>query len=826
MRWSLRNAAAAILLGCFAFSYAPAAADAGPTATQSEVPIAERLRELLLAGEDPAAVAQAAAVAMKRLASEPASPANAGRRIDIGLVWIDALIRQRNPREGIALARELETLALIAQDPDRSAMVRDRHVKIMIYAGEEPAALDLLSQWRAAGSEDDRPYDVGKGATISLALSEIALLAQRGDPAGALPLNAGLIARLEELVPQADGEARRDAIYALASQYETRGALMLMLGRTEDAFPELARAAELYAGIPGVRPATFINLATTRAAALQLAGRRAEAREVLRDILSARAQDLPAGGIYGFRLRTSLFSLEIQTGDMQAALATGEAAIKDARILAVDALAAGTEMGVEERVISANLQFHAALLAARCPDCAGAGELSFAALRELLGARALAASIVTAAPAANKREVHASLLQTASAAGLAAQLAPGDLAAYRGNFGSDEALLTVVSGPEQTVVQLLRRGALVSRVVPVTQVELCETVQAMRIDLGDTAPLSCRFDVRGRPFRDLSTSLSGSPDAARLLHEWLIAPFDAELAQVAMLHVAPLDSAAALPWAALRDADGEYLVERMAIDFLPALAADPGAGPPPAATYLGVGAPCIGAMLEDCGVTADMAARTPVLRGSLPVSGEGDLRQSLFLDSLPFSAREIARTSDLFGTRGARLTGPQAQRETVLSQLADTPPSVLHFATHGLSAGEFGLVEPALVLSPLRDAQGEPEPTLLLASELARLWLPADLVILSACATGREDAEDATGTVSGFIRALMQAGSRNLLASHGAVPDESMGDFVVDVVARWRGKAGRRALAEALREASLARIATRRTTDGEAWPMVLAAHLQ
>lgn len=813
-----RFKAAALLAACLGM--APALAE--PPAAS-----AQQLRERLLAGEDPAAVAEAARTALAELAGEVPAHEMAARRVSIGLVLIDALIRQRNPREGIALAREMEQLAAVAQDPDLAAMVRDRHVKIMIYSGDEPAALDLLAQWRAAQPNTDRPYDVRKAATMSLALSEITLLAQRGDPAGALPLNAALIAQLEQFLPEAEGNLRRDTLYALGSQYETRGGLMLMLGRIEDSFPELARAAETYAAVTGVRPATHINLATTRAAALQLAGRQAEAREVLRELQRERPQDLPAGGIYGFRLRSSLFGLEVQTGETAAALETGKAAIADARILAADALAAGTAIGVEERVIIANLQFHAAQLAALCAECADADDLAFAALRQLLRARAQAASLVAAASSASRLTAHEAVKTPASAAALAVATVPEDLAAYRARLAPDEALILVVPGVEQTIVQLLRREGMTTRTVPVTQVELCETVQAMRIDLGDTAPLSCRFDARGRPFRDLAAGTAGSPDAARLLHEWLIAPFATELAGIAMLHVAPLDSAAALPWSALRDREGHYLIERIAVDFLPALALgdDPdtpyGALPLP---YLGIGAPCIGAVLQNC--EAGAAGAGERLRGSLPGVGKGDLRQSLFLDPLPSSGREIARTGELFGDGGVRLTGAQAQRASVLAHLGRSPSGVIHFATHGLSAGEFGLAEPALVLSPNTDSQGEPEPAVLTASALAELWLPADLVILSACATGREDAEDPTGTVSGFTRALMQAGSRNLLASHGAVPDASMSDLVVDVVTRWRGRSGRRALAEALREASLARIAANPKTQGEAWPMVLAAHLQ
>jgi CHAT domain-containing protein len=794
-----------------------------------EISDAHTLRERMLAGEDPTEIVAAAQDAMAQLTQRSLDEASTRARIELGILLIDAMIRQRNPREALDPAKELEKLTADLADPDLAAMVRDRHVKIQIYAGDEASARRLIDEWRASQADPANAFDVAKGATLSLAQSEITLLAQRGDPAGALPLSESLIRQLEAYIPSATPETQYEAKYALATQYETRGALFLMLGRLEESFPELEKASAGYNALDGIRAATHINLATTRAAALGMAGRTLEAQEVLREILGSRPSDLPPGGIYGLRLRASLFGLELRNGEFVAAEATGEALLEDARILARDALAAGTPVGNEERTILADFHYNAVRLAALCAECAAKDEIAFGAMIQLLQARAAAANLVAAAPADQKQAVHLALNEGAGQlAGLPEEQAIRSLADFQNDLSDDEAVLLVVAGSEESVVQLLRHDRVVTRTMPATQVELCETVSAMRTYLGDIAPLSCLFDVRGRPFRDLSASIEGSPDAARLLHEWIIAPFEADLEGVAMLHVAPLDSAAALPWAALRDADGVYLIERTALDFLPALAV--GADAPDMRTaggYLGVGSPCIGAALRDCGTfVANGDTGAAIMRGSIADNEESDLGQSLFLPALPFSSSEIERTGHLFEGHAKFMIGEGALRPAILENLSAGAPKVVHFATHGLSAGEFGLTEPGLVLSPERGTDGEAVPSLLLASELARMWLPAELVILSACATAREDAEDATGTVSGFSRALMQAGSRNLLASHGTVPDQSMSDLVVDVVGRWKDASGRRALAEAVRAATLQRIAQSRATAGEAWPMVLAIHLQ
>ena len=97
---------------------------------------------------------------------------------------------------------------------------------------------------------------------------------------------------------------------------------------------------------------------------------------------------------------------------------------------------------------------------------------------------------------------------------------------------------------------------------------------------------------------------------------------------------------------------------------------------------------------------------------------------------------------------------------------------ILHFATHGLLAGETAQLaaaraEPALVMTP-PDTPSEEDDGLLTASEIAGLKLDADWVVMSACNTasaGRPGAEP----LSGLARAFFYAGTRALLVSHWPV---------------------------------------------------------
>lgn len=112
---------------------------------------------------------------------------------------------------------------------------------------------------------------------------------------------------------------------------------------------------------------------------------------------------------------------------------------------------------------------------------------------------------------------------------------------------------------------------------------------------------------------------------------------------------------------------------------------------------------------------------------------------------------------------------------------------VLHFATHGLEEGQWGCAKspPALVTS---FGDGESD-GLLSFSEIARLRLNANLVVLSACdtASGVKDEalarasgqEEAGSTLEGLVRAFLTANARAVLATYWQVSAEQEStDFI------------------------------------------------
>jgi len=127
---------------------------------------------------------------------------------------------------------------------------------------------------------------------------------------------------------------------------------------------------------------------------------------------------------------------------------------------------------------------------------------------------------------------------------------------------------------------------------------------------------------------------------------------------------------------------------------------------------------------------------------------------------LPETRVEAQQIATLFpGNKTALLLGRDAA-ESRLKGMKLQPFSLIHFATHGILGGEVPLLaEPALVLS-YEDA----EDGFLTASEVSRLRLDADLVVLSACNTGSGDYIEGEG-VNGLGRAFVVAGTRQVLMS-------------------------------------------------------------
>ncbi len=165
--------------------------------------------------------------------------------------------------------------------------------------------------------------------------------------------------------------------------------------------------------------------------------------------------------------------------------------------------------------------------------------------------------------------------------------------------------------------------------------------------------------------------------------------------------------------------------------------------------------------------------------------------------------------------RGARLPGAKIEGEalakkipvaTLLSEGNATvealkknvsKASIIHFACHGSADARINrdsVFEGALCLT--NDQEGK---ELLFAEEIQKLGLKADLVVLSACQTGK-GAKRREGVI-GLTRAFLGAGVPSVVATHWSISDfvtqEIVSDFYIGILDKGLTKA------EALREAIL-----------------------
>ncbi len=136
----------------------------------------------------------------------------------------------------------------------------------------------------------------------------------------------------------------------------------------------------------------------------------------------------------------------------------------------------------------------------------------------------------------------------------------------------------------------------------------------------------------------------------------------------------------------------------------------------------------------------------------------------LLLPDLPGAKQEAIAVAKTLNTPA--LTGNQATKTAIVQQMQTA--RIIHLATHGLLDDFKGLGVPgAIALAP--DGTGQPNDGLLTADEILGMKLKAELVVLSACNTGRGNI---TGDgVIGLSRSLISAGVPSIIVSLWSIPD-------------------------------------------------------
>jgi CHAT domain-containing protein/Tfp pilus assembly protein PilF len=192
--------------------------------------------------------------------------------------------------------------------------------------------------------------------------------------------------------------------------------------------------------------------------------------------------------------------------------------------------------------------------------------------------------------------------------------------------------------------------------------------------------------------------------------------------------------------------------------------------------------------------SSDFVGFAPVFAGgagapaALPASRKevNDVRQ-LFADRQGFFG-------DWWSARSRAYLGRDAT-EARLKDAALERYRYVHLATHAVADEE----HPSLSRLLLAPGPGSGEDGVLHLGETYNLRLNADLVVLSACDTGRGRIARGEGII-GLTRGFLYAGARSLVVSLWPVSDTAGSDLVVDL---YRELLAGRTKAEALRQAKL-----------------------
>lgn len=224
-------------------------------------------------------------------------------------------------------------------------------------------------------------------------------------------------------------------------------------------------------------------------------------------------------------------------------------------------------------------------------------------------------------------------------------------------------------------------------------------------------------------------------ESGRALHRRLLDPVEHEIAGAKRIAFVPDPRLGNLPFAALRDESGAFLVERCALTSEPS-----------AAVFTRLHAP----------------SRTTLAHTLLVVSGAEDLGVLAFAGR---EARAVAtQYADVRRLARERATAAAFAREAAAAD-------VIHFVGHSVASS--GALDPGYLLLKGGDA-GDGR---LDVKRIAALRLPqTSLVVLAACATAAGEIRSTEGTIS-VARAFLAAGVPSVVATLSPIADEDAADF-------------------------------------------------
>jgi CHAT domain-containing protein/Flp pilus assembly protein TadD len=305
-------------------------------------------------------------------------------------------------------------------------------------------------------------------------------------------------------------------------------------------------------------------------------------------------------------------------------------------------------------------------------------------------------------------------------------------------------------------------------------------VRSSRESLGVTGRGGIRIASANRP-----TELGN----LNQLHKLLIEPITELLPKESGANVVffPQGSLFLVPFATLKGSTGSYLLERITPTFAPSIQV----------LQLNHQAAVRGASTTPSEVLVMGNPKMPSVQSS------GD-QKPIQLASLPGAELEANQVASLLKTQA--VTGAQATKAFLLPRMARS--RIIHLATHGLL--DDSIVASLSIPGQIAFAPSGQDNGLLSAGEVSNLKLNADLVVLSACDTGR--GRILGDGVFGLSRAFISAGAHSLIVSLWSVPDAPTAFLMSEF---YRNLQSNNNKAAALRQAMLTTM--KRNPDPKDW---------
>lgn len=272
--------------------------------------------------------------------------------------------------------------------------------------------------------------------------------------------------------------------------------------------------------------------------------------------------------------------------------------------------------------------------------------------------------------------------------------------------------------------------------------------------------------------------LTFAPSAAQLYNQFL-KPAATQLKGKTKLIIVRDAGLWELPFQALKNEAGRFMIEDFAISYAPSLMAL--------------------TEMTKLQSTRKVAAPSVLAFGNPAFHPVGNAPEQLKdgFTPLPSSETEVNQLAKLYGTAQSKIyVGAEAREDRLKAEAGQA--SVLHLATHGILNNASPLYSQIVLAQPDEKSH---EDGLLEAWEVMKLDLQAQVVILSACETGRGRIGAGEGVI-GLTWAFFVAGAPATVVSQWKVDAESTSELMQEFHRHLQARQGA-VKAEALRAAAL-----------------------